>query len=93
MSALEQKDVLDAKILEDVAKVLKVPEVAIKNMTDDAATTFFNTFNDQSGFNYQCTFNPFEKYIEAVEENKKLYERLLAVEREKIALLERSMSK
>lgn len=37
--------------------------------------------------NYQCTFNPIEKLMEIIEENKKLYERLLASEREKIELL------
>ncbi|RXK60726.1 XRE family transcriptional regulator [Lacibacter luteus] len=93
VSALEQKEKIDEKILEDVAKVLKVPSDAIKNLTDEAATNFFNTFNDNSGFNYNCTFNPLEKYIEAMEENKKLYERLLETEREKVALLEKMLNK
>ena len=30
-----------------------------------------------SAYNYNCTFNPFDKWAEAVEENKKLYEKLL----------------
>ena len=93
ISALEQKEKIDEKILDDVAKILKVPSDAIKNLTDDAATNFFNTFNDHSGFNYQCTFNPLEKYVEAIEENKKLYERLLQTEREKVALLEKMLIK
>lgn len=93
VSALEQKEKIDEKILEDVAKVLKVPSDAIKNLTDEAATNFFNTFNDNSGFNYNCTFNPLDKYIEAMEENKKLYERLLQTEREKVALLEKMLNK
>ncbi len=92
ISALEQKDKIDDKILTDIAKILKIPAEAIRNMTEEAATNFFNTFNDQSGFNYQCTFNPLEKYIEALEENKKLYERLLQTEREKVALLEKILS-
>lgn len=93
VSALEQKEKIDEKILEDVAKILKVPSDAIKNLTDDAATNFFNTFYDSSGFNYQCTFNPLEKYVEAMEENKKLYERLLQAEREKVVLLEQMLTK
>jgi transcriptional regulator with XRE-family HTH domain len=93
ISALEQKEKIDEKILGDVAKVLKIPAEAIRNMTDEVATNFINTFNDQSGFNYQCTFNPLEKYLEAMEENKKLYERLLQVEREKVALLEKLLDK
>jgi transcriptional regulator with XRE-family HTH domain len=93
ISTLEQKEKIDDKILNDVAKVLKVPADAIKNMTDEAATNFINTFNDQSGFNYQCTFNPLDKYVEAMEENKKLYERLLKTEREKVALLEKILER
>lgn len=91
ISALEQKEKIDDKLLNDVSKILKVPIEAIRNMTDEAATNFFNTFNDQSGFNYQCTINPLDKYIEAIEENKKLYERLLATEREKVVLLEKML--
>jgi len=86
VSSLEQKEKIDDKILGDVAKILKIPTDAIKNMTDDAATNFFNTFNDNSGFNYQCTFNPLNKMVE-------LYEALLKSEREKIALLEKMMDK
>lgn len=40
-----------------------------------------------------CTFDPLEKYIEAMEENKKLYERLVQTEREKVALLEKVVGK
>lgn len=103
VSALEQKEKIDEKILTDVAKVLKVPVDAIRNMTDDAAFTFVNTFNDSSVNNgpyYQCTFNPLEKYIEALnkymetmEQNKNLYERLLQSEREKVGLLEKMLEK
>lgn len=92
VSALEQKEKIDEKILADVAKILHVPAEAIKNMTDDSATNFFNTFNDHSGFNYQCNINPLDKYIEAMEENKKLYERLLQTEREKTVLLEKMLN-
>ena len=98
ISALEQKEKIDDKILTDVAKVLKVPAEAIKNMTDDAAANFINTFNDNSINNaplgnFHCTFNPLDKYIEQVEENKKLYEALLKSEREKNALLETMIKK
>lgn len=89
VSALEQKERIDDKILDDVAKVLKVPVDAIKNFTDEAANNFFNTFNDSSMgtfYNYNCTFNPIDKVVE-------LYEALLKSEREKIALLERMLNK
>jgi transcriptional regulator with XRE-family HTH domain len=89
ISQIEQKEVLDSKILEDLAKALNIAPEVIKNMTEDAANNFINTFNDQSGFNYQCTFNPLDKYIEAIEANKELYERLLKFEQEKSLLLEK----
>ena len=75
--------------MEDLAKALNIAPEVIKNMTEDAANNFINTFNDQSGFNYQCTFNPLDKYIEAIEANKELYERLLKFEQEKSLLLEK----
>lgn len=94
ISALEQKEKIDDKILADVSKVLKVPVEAIRGFSEEAAVNYINTFNDNSkgDFNYNCTFNPLEKYVEAMEENKKLYERLLQTEREKVALLEKVMA-
>jgi transcriptional regulator with XRE-family HTH domain len=91
VSLLEQKETIEDNLLEQVAKVLKVPVEAIKNFDEEKANNFFNTFNDKSEFNYQCTFNPLDKYIEALEENKKLYERLLLTEREKNELLQKML--
>ena len=89
ISQLEQKEVLDAKQIEELAKILKVSPDIIKYMTDDAANNFINTFNDHSGFNFQCTFNPLDKYVEAMEANKVLYERMLASEKEKYEMLQK----
>ncbi len=92
ISLLEQKEIIEPQLLEAVAKALKVPVEAIKNFDEDAAiniiATTFNT-HDYS-FSRLCTFNvnPIEKWIEALEENKKLYERLLQVQKEKIELLQ-----
>lgn len=97
ISALEQKEKIDEKILVDVAKMLKIPVEAIQKFDDEQAVNIIsNTFNDQSnGYNYYPTFNvnPIEKWIEAMEENKNLYERLLQTEREKVALLEKMLGK
>jgi transcriptional regulator with XRE-family HTH domain len=82
VSLLEQKETIELEILDQVAKILKVSPEAIRNFSEEAANHFFNTFNDQSGFNYQCTFNPLDKVVE-------LYERLLASEREKVVILEK----
>jgi transcriptional regulator with XRE-family HTH domain len=89
VSLLEQKETIEPDILKEIAEALNVPVEAIKNFSDELANNFFNTFHDQSNFNYQCNFNPLEKYIEAMEENKKLYERLLQSEKEKIEILQR----
>lgn len=89
VSQLEQKETLDSKQIEEIARILKVSPDIIRHMTDEAANNFINTFNDHSGFNFQCTFNPLDKYIEAMEANKALYERLLASEKEKSDMLQK----
>jgi transcriptional regulator with XRE-family HTH domain len=98
ISLLEQKEIIDDPLLEQVAVQLKVPAEAIKNFDEEAAV--YNIQNNYEGSNagaigvtggtqnYDCTFNPLEKYIQAVEENKKLYERLLQAEKEKNELLQ-----
>ena len=96
ISSLEQKETLDKDMLERIAKILKVPAEAFRHFSDEAAINFMaSTFNDNSSatVNNNPVFNPLEKYLEAIEEIKKLYERLLLVEREKIALLEKMIDK
>ncbi|NLR82901.1 helix-turn-helix domain-containing protein [Chitinophaga eiseniae] len=99
VSLLEQKEIIDAPLLEQVAKALNVPADAIKNLNEDAANNYFNTFNDSSVnngtvgcTNYHCTFNAIDKLVEVFEENKKLYERLLQTEKEKNELLEKRLA-
>jgi transcriptional regulator with XRE-family HTH domain len=93
ISQLEQKEIIDHAFLKDIAKAMNVSKDIIERMTEDAANNFINTFNDTSAFNYQCTFNPLEKYVEAVEENKRLYEELLKTEKEKFTLLQEKLAK
>src|SRR5258706_1820233 len=64
VSLLEQKEEIEDSILEEVAKVLKVPAEAIKNFDDQAAINIISsTFNDNASVNSNCslTFNPLEK--------------------------------
>jgi transcriptional regulator with XRE-family HTH domain len=92
ISQLEQKEALDADMLEKIAAVLKVPVEAIKNFDEAAAVNIIsNTFHKEAFINNSGTFNinPIEKWMEVLEENKKLYERLLQTEREKNSLLEK----
>jgi transcriptional regulator with XRE-family HTH domain len=95
VSQLEQKEALDKELLEKISAVLKIPVEAIKNFDEEKAINIIsNTFNDQAiNMNYQCNFNPLEKFIEQVEKNEKLYEALLQSEREKVALLEKILNK
>lgn len=95
ISQLEQKEALDKEMLEKIASILKVPQSAIENFDEQVAINIIsNTFNENAIINSSGTFNinPVEKWIEALEENRRLYEELLKTEREKNALLERILS-
>ncbi len=90
VSKLEQSETIEDEVLERIAKILGMSKDAIKNFSDEAVLNIIsNTFTDfkdnASGvtYNHQCNFNPLDKLMEAIEENKKLYERLLQSEREK----------
>jgi len=98
ISLLEQKETVEPALLQQVSKVLKVPVEAFQNFDEEQAVNIItNTFNDQSygGYNYYPTFtaNPVEKWIEALEEIKRLNAALLKEKDEKIALLEKLLEK
>ena len=88
VSLLEAKEEIEPALLEQVAKVLKVPSEAIKNFDEQAAVNIIsNTFNDEASaynMNYKCTFNPLDKVIE-------LYERMLKENKEMIDELRRKI--
>ncbi len=92
VSKIEQSAEVEDDTLGKIAKVLGVTKDAILEFSDDAVINYFNTFNDHSFSNgaynaFNCTFNPLDKLMEALEENKKLYERLLKSEQDKIEIL------
>lgn len=91
VSKIEQSETVEDKLLAQIAEILGVTPDGIKNFSEEAVFNIIaNTFNTESVAyveNYKCTFNPLDKLIEAFEENRKLYERLLESEREKIELL------
>ncbi|MGC4101108.1 XRE family transcriptional regulator [Ferruginibacter sp.] len=94
VSLLEAKEVIDDKLLVQIAGYLKVPVKSIKNFDEEAAINIisntFTDFKDNAIANANhYNFNPLDKFVEAMEENKKLYERLLESEKEKVTLLER----
>jgi transcriptional regulator with XRE-family HTH domain len=97
ISRLEGKEEIDDAILEEVARALKIPVEAIRNFDEEAAISIVaNTFNNEAvAFveNYKCNFNPLDKWAEEITENRKLYERLLQAEKEKIELLQKLLDK
>lgn len=96
ISLLEQREIIDHETLKLVAKALKVPEKAIENFTEEAAYNVIgNTVTNNENvafFQYNPVFNPVEKWMESVEEIKKLNAALLKEKDEKIALLERMLN-
>lgn len=98
VSRMEQCEVLDNEMLERIAKALGVTSEAIKAINEEAIIQLIQNNYEGSNqgatnvgpahyMNYQCTFNPLEKLMEVIEENKKLYERLVQSEQEKVELL------
>jgi transcriptional regulator with XRE-family HTH domain len=89
ISNIENSETVEEDKLREIAKALGVSPEAIKNFSEESIFNFFNNFYDNSSggngiFNpTNCTFNPLDKLIEAYEENKKLYERLLEAEKRK----------
>lgn len=96
VSNIEQSETIDDEKLKEIASALGVSPEAIKNFSDDAIFNYFSNFYDNSTgqvYNSNCTFNPLDKLMDAYEENKKLYERLLQAEKDKIEYLEKILNK
>ncbi|WP_131537144.1 helix-turn-helix domain-containing protein [Pedobacter nototheniae] len=89
ISKLEQSETIESDVLEKIAKVLGLSVDSIKNFSEEAVFNIIgNTYHDNSAsLNYYPTFNPIDKLMEALDENKKLYERLLKSEQEKVEIL------
>lgn len=93
ISLLEQKETIDAPLLQQISAALKIPVEAIQNFDEEQAINIIsNTVNNSDSasgnslFSYQPTFNPIDKMIE-------LYERMLQQQKEMIEKLERLIEK
>ena len=98
VSKLEQSEHIEDETLERIAGVLDVSLDTIKNFNEEAVV--YNIQHNHEGANsgasnigaevrnYNCTFNPLDKLMEVIEENKRLYEELLKKERETVAMLQ-----
>ncbi len=96
VSQLEDKEEIDADLLQRVAKALEIPVNAIQSLGDDEAVNIIsNTFNDNSvsqgaiGYYSTSHIDTGVEWLEAVEEIKKLNQQLLKSEREKTEMLQR----
>ena len=99
ISTLEGSESIDEEKLKAISEALGVSAESIKNFSEEAVFNIIgNTIdiennNGSSVISYNCTFNPFDKLLEAFEENKKLYQQLIQAEKEKVALLEKLLDK
>ncbi|MNY59185.1 hypothetical protein D3C86_1956030 [compost metagenome] len=98
---METREEIEPEVLVRIAVALNISEDAIKNFDQEAAVNYLNSYTSDisqkpqvinSNLHQDCNFNPLDKLIEVLEENKMLYERLLVCEREKIELLKNSLS-
>src|SRR5690348_10711472 len=99
VSLLEQKEEIEDSVLEEVAKILKVPVEAIKKLDEDGAiniiSTTFTSHDNSTSISYKPinNFNPIEKIIELYDEKIALYERMLKDKEMMIEELKKIQSK
>ncbi|WP_294296106.1 helix-turn-helix transcriptional regulator [uncultured Chryseobacterium sp.] len=100
ISLLEQKSVVEEALLQKISEVLNIPVEAFQNFDEEQAINIIsNTVNNNdhasgnSLFSYYPTVNPIEKWIEALEEIKRLNSELLKSKDEQIRLMEKLIGK
>ena len=104
VSKIERSENVDDEMLGKMANALGINVEAIKSFDEESIVyniiqnNYEGATNPVNGHNYHCTFNPIDKLMEVVEENKKLYQELLkekeAVlrsEKEKVAMLQKML--
>jgi transcriptional regulator with XRE-family HTH domain len=84
MSAIENRERLDTDLIEKVAKAMNTTPEEIRNYDED--TFVYNVQNNYdnaqattSNSNIKCTFNTGEQLINALEENRRLVDKLTDV--------------
>ena len=91
ISLLEQKQTIDAALLQQISAALKTPVEAIQNFDDEQAITVISsTFNDGAAvIQHNPVFNPVEAVLKLHEEKMALYERMLKEKDEMMAELKK----
>jgi len=100
VSTLENSEEIDDKRLKEIAEALGVNVEGLRNFSEENVINYFNNFYDNSFAHSQatfspahCTFNPLDKLMELVDENKRLYERLVEAEKSRADALEKLLGK
>ncbi|WP_017498706.1 helix-turn-helix domain-containing protein [Flavobacterium sp. WG21] len=99
ISMLEQKDVIEDKLLKQISAVLKIPVEAFQNFDEEQAINIIsNTFNiEKEAYigNAKPVFNinPLEELKKLHEEKIALYERMLKEKDEMMVRLEKLINK
>ena len=97
VSVLEARETIELPLLQRIAQIMHLPVEAFQNFDEEQAINIIsNTINnhDQSAvIQYNPVFNPTEKWLDALEENKKLYERMLQQQQEMIEQLKQLINK
>ena len=100
VSRYEATREIDDEMLVRFAKALDVPVEVLKTMEEDSNYNFYienNTFSDGShvspfGSIQDPIYNPVKEIIDLCNEKTVLYERMINLEREKIAMLEKLLN-
>jgi len=98
ISLLEQKETIEPALLQQLSGALKIPVEAFENFDEEKVINIIsnNSFDNcaqPASIFYNSTINPLEKWIEALEEIKRLNAELLKEKNDKIAMLERMLEK
>lgn len=92
ISLLEQKEAIDAGLLQQIAGALKIPVEAFQNFNEEQAVNIIASSFDHGSIAFQkndnCTINPLEEIRRLHEEKIALYERMLQEKDEMMARME-----
>jgi len=91
ISLLEQKEIIDAPLLQKISSVLKIPVEAIQNFDEEQAVNVIaSTFNDNAQVGGVINnYNPVDAVLKLHEEKMALYERMLKEKDEMMVRLEK----
>lgn len=103
ISYIEQQKLITNDLLVKIAEALKVPVELIEKLDDNPMSVIIenNTFengslnsttniNEGTNTNVDNNIHPIDKVMEIAKETASLYERIIALEKEKLTLLEQS---